>query len=555
MRRFKLRIKDKSDREGDTYEQIQKKKFIDTLMIASAPVFIYYTVHTFNRGLVLEGILTLICALILTVGFFMALVEFGKTTRDTLTRVHAYLFFAAMLSLHVSLACKGELHYAGWFFVFPLLTFYILGKKDGLLLSAIYIGCIGTALLFVHRPAAQDSTTAITKTHLLFALVTMTTFLFIYERARLFIQERLIEKQSKLQQSEKILRASKERSEKLAAKLVESNRELEKAIARANAKAQEARKANRAKSDFLANMSHELRTPLNHIIGFTEIVADQHFGPLNETQVDYLGDVLHSSHHLLELVNDILDLSKVEAGKLALECRKVALKPLLENSLVMVKEKAHKHEISLQIQTNGLPIAIHADERKLKQILYNLLSNAVKFTPDGGAVTLAAKRVEDEAGSWGEDAVLLSVSDTGIGIRAEDLQTIFNPFEQVDGSLQRKYQGTGLGLSLTKRLVGLHGGTIWAESAGEDQGSAFHCRLPVRPLRKDRLPRRKSRPSNREPLTQASTRLENREACKSEGGFSAGCSWSGQRTCPPQAGMQPPTSCSQIKVGNSKILA
>ncbi len=503
MRRFKLRVKDTLDQEADTYEQIQKKKLIDTLMVASAPVFIYYTVHTFDRGLALEGILTLICALILAAGFLMSLVEFDRPTRDILTRVHAYLFFAVLLSLHVSLSCKGELYYTGWFFIFPLLTFYILGKKEGLLLSSIYIGCVGTALLFIHRPAAQDSTTVITKTHLLFALVTMTTFLFIYERARLFIQERLIENQSKLQKSEKILRASKERSEKLAAKLAESNRELEKAIDRANAKAREARKANCTKSEFLANMSHELRTPLNHIIGFTEIVADQHFGPLNDAQADYLGDVLRSSHHLLELVNDILDLSKVEAGKLELECRKVALTPLLENSLVMVKEKAHKHDISLQISITGLPTAIHADVRKLKQILYNLLSNAVKFTPDGGSVTLAAKRVEDEAGPGEEDAVLLSVSDTGIGIRAEDLQSIFNPFEQVDGSLQRKYQGTGLGLSLTKRLVELHGGEIWAESAGKNRGSAFHCRLPVSPLRNDHSSRRNSRPSSREQLTHA----------------------------------------------------
>jgi PAS domain S-box-containing protein len=256
--------------------------------------------------------------------------------------------------------------------------------------------------------------------------------------------------------------------------------------------------ANRAKSDFLANMSHELRTPLNHIIGFTELVVDKQCGELNEAQDEYLNDVLHSSRHLLSLINDILDLSKVEAGKLELQMTGVHLRILLQNSLSMVKEKAMKHGIQLQTDVDGIPEEIQADERKLKQILYNLLSNAVKFTPDGGSVTLSAWHLSLRDGQWitgDQEAVFwplhkddklkergrligISVQDTGIGVKWEDLERIFAPFEQGDNSASRRYQGTGLGLSLTKRLVELHGGRIWAESEGEGKGSKVTLVIP-----------------------------------------------------------------------------
>ena len=257
--------------------------------------------------------------------------------------------------------------------------------------------------------------------------------------------------------------------------------------------------ASRAKSEFLANMSHELRTPLNHIIGFTELVLDKQCGNLNEKQGEYLNDALQSSRHLLSLINDILDLSKVEAGKLELNLAEIPLRMLLEGSLNMVKEKALKHRIRLLTDMDGIPEVIQADERKLKQILYNLLSNAVKFTPDGGSVVLSARYLLKKEGHWmtrnGQRSVLplevredgkrpadliyISVQDTGIGIKGEDLQRIFDPFEQADNSASRRYQGTGLGLSLTKRLVELHGGRIWAESEGEGKGSKFILLIPV----------------------------------------------------------------------------
>jgi signal transduction histidine kinase len=244
-------------------------------------------------------------------------------------------------------------------------------------------------------------------------------------------------------------------------------------------------RANQSKSEFLANMSHELRTPLNHIIGFTELVLDENFGKLNKAQTEYLSDVHYSGIHLLSLINDILDLSKVEAGKLELRPSKVYLRELIESSLTMIKEKAMKHGIKLSNHLQSLPDTITADGRKLKQIMYNLLSNAAKFTPDGGQISVTARpySLEDEKVSGKDNnngnGIMVSVSDTGIGINPEDLDRVFNAFDQVDNLATRKFIGTGLGLSLTKSLVELHGGKIWAESEGNGKGAIFRFTIPT----------------------------------------------------------------------------
>ena len=252
--------------------------------------------------------------------------------------------------------------------------------------------------------------------------------------------------------------------------------------------------ASHAKSEFLANMSHELRTPLNAVIGFSELLQDGKIGPLNTIQEEFLSDILHSARHLLSLINDILDLTKVEAGKLELNVSEIYLESLLLSSLVMVKEKAMRHGIVLTTEIeDDIPETIFGDERKLKQILYNLLFNAAKFSSKGGFIRLCARPVgalEVETGWDGcftdsplmmhseNGFILVSVIDNGLGIAPKDIKRIFLPFEQADSTLARKFQGTGLGLALAKRMVELHHGEIWVESEGEGKGSAFHFLLP-----------------------------------------------------------------------------
>jgi signal transduction histidine kinase len=286
----------------------------------------------------------------------------------------------------------------------------------------------------------------------------------------------------------------------------ELKKNVQQLIETTQLKKEAAEAANRSKSEFLANMSHELRTPLNHIIGFAELLLDKHFGELNEQQDEYLNDIHQSSKHLLSLINDILDLSKVEAGKFDLEFDHVELMSVLKNSLVMIKEKAMKNRISLTTNADSHPLSMLVDKRKLKQIIYNLLSNAVKFTNPGGSIWLDVCKVDClirsglrwddpeylnilEEGVESKDSeektpikcVKISVTDTGIGLNSEDFDRVFRPFEQVDGAASRRYQGTGLGLSLTRRLVQLHGGKIWVESEGEGKGCTFSFVIPVLP--------------------------------------------------------------------------
>ena len=229
--------------------------------------------------------------------------------------------------------------------------------------------------------------------------------------------------------------------------------------------------ASRHKSEFLANMSHELRTPLNAILGFSEVLAERMFGEVNEKQAEYLQDILSSGRHLLSLINDILDLAKVEAGRLELELGRFHLPTALDNALTLVRERATRHGITLTHTMDERLGDIVADERKVKQILLNLLSNAVKFTPEGGRVGLTAMATDR--------VVTIAVSDTGVGIAPEDQAAIFEEFRQVGRDDTRKQEGTGLGLTLAKKFVELHEGRIWLESQ-VGQGSTFSFTLPIR---------------------------------------------------------------------------
>jgi len=231
-------------------------------------------------------------------------------------------------------------------------------------------------------------------------------------------------------------------------------------------------RANNLKSEFLANMSHELRTPLNAIIGFSELLLEQGTHPLGSDQREYVADILSSGRHLLELINDILDLSKIEAGKMRMSLDEFDLEPVVEEAMMTLRVEASRREIRLDATLDPVLQAVVADRAKFKQILTNLLSNAVKFTPPGGRVHLATSR---------EGANLrVTVEDTGIGIRREDQERIFAAFIQVDGSYARKYQGTGLGLTLVKRFVEMHGGEISVRSE-VGKGSVFTFRIPLAP--------------------------------------------------------------------------
>jgi signal transduction histidine kinase/HAMP domain-containing protein len=236
-------------------------------------------------------------------------------------------------------------------------------------------------------------------------------------------------------------------------------------------KSRELEVANKHKSAFLASMSHELRTPLNAIIGFSEVLLARLFGELNEKQDDYLKDIHASGRHLLNLINDVLDLSKVEAGRMELEPSRFDLPAALADAMTLIRERATRHGIALVLETSPVLGTVSADERKLKQILLNLLSNAVKFTPDGGRIDVTATR--------DTDGVLIAVKDTGIGIAPEDQEAVFEEFRQVGGDYTSKQEGTGLGLALTRRFVELHGGRIWVESA-PGKGSTFYFTIPDR---------------------------------------------------------------------------
>ena len=248
--------------------------------------------------------------------------------------------------------------------------------------------------------------------------------------------------------------------------LKELNYELEDKI---RERTRELEEANKAKSIFLANVSHELRTPLNSIIGFSEALMQGYAGKFSDNQKEYINDIFESGLHLLDLINEILDLSKVEAGKMELKLEKINIKLLISKVIKIFKEKIAKHKISLKISIPDDISLIIADPLKLRQILFNIVNNALKFTPDGGKIEVGIQENKKE--------YVFYVSDTGIGISKDDMDRLFKPFEQLETALEKKVEGTGLGLHYSKKLVELHGGKIMVESE-LGKGSCFNFTIP-----------------------------------------------------------------------------
>ncbi len=261
----------------------------------------------------------------------------------------------------------------------------------------------------------------------------------------------------------------------LAIEDITERREIETGLEKANEEltdlAAELNRVARAKSEFLANMSHELRTPLNSIIGFSEVLCDQTFGELNEKQEKYVNNVLASGKHLLLLINQILDMAKVESGKMNLTLSHLSIKNLLNEISMLVEDMVGKKKLHLALEIDRDLPDIEADELKVKEIIYNLLSNAVKFTPENGKIGIRAKKSDSD--------IEIVVWDTGVGLAPENMEKIFEGFFRVDTPYSRVTEGTGLGLPLSKKLVELHGGRLSVLSDGLDKGTSVLLTLPI----------------------------------------------------------------------------
>src|SRR4030065_2608077 len=267
----------------------------------------------------------------------------------------------------------------------------------------------------------------------------------------------------------------KERVILLAIEDITARKEIENVLEKAHEElkelAAELKRTARVKSEFLASMSHELRTPLNSINGFSEVLYDETFGPLNEKQKKYVNNVLTSGKHLLLLINQILDMAKVEAGKMKLTLSSLPMRSLLNDISLLVADMVSKKKIEMLLEIAADLPNIEADDLKVKEVIYNLLSNAVKFTPEGGKIGMRAKKADSE--------IEIVIWDRGVGIAPENMEKIFEGFFRVDTPYSRVTEGTGLGLPLSKKLVELHGGKVSIESEGLNKGTAVRFTLPI----------------------------------------------------------------------------
>ena len=440
MSHSRLRV----DGSEGSAEYIQRLSFSWLMLIFVGPFFYGYVVHFFLKGLLAAAGFMLFGAVSITVAIVLYIVPFGRRIEARgFTAIVVFGVFLPLILAHVNIiGLHGRLEYIGWIFLYPSLAFFLLGEREGLILIGVLAAVATFILVFQPLGGVRAIDQQTLKIQSIMAILSTSLIALFYERTRRQTLERLVtsEKESKLH-------------------------------------AAQAETASAAKTEFLAHMSHELRTPLNHVIGFTELVLDDAGPGLSAVHRESLDDALGSARHLLSLINNVLDTARVDAGRFELERGEVDLAALLEQSMGIVKEGAEWAGVELSADIPGLPAAAWVDERRLKQVLYNILSNAVKFTPHGGRVVLRARLLErdDRDGR----SLEVSVTDTGVGIRAEDIGKLFVPFQRVGGSRTARLAGSGLGLSLARTFVELHGGRIEAESGGEGNGATFRFTIPL----------------------------------------------------------------------------
>ena len=451
----------------------EKSKIIlaGSIIIITSPVLISFSMLHILRDNLFLGYFLLIAgvSLILSLLILKKLENIAVFSRTNLVIV-------GILFLYLLARSSPDGHMALWLYVYPLVVFFLLGHIEGLFFNLAFFIFILFFFLIQNFTLFTPIYPIEFKVRFSIALFLVGGLSYTYEFIRYKLHKGMVKNQQQLKMETERLANSKK----------------------------EADEANRAKSDFLANMSHELRTPLNHIIGFTEVLMNNNDRKLESVQQEYITDIHSSGKHLLALIDDVLDLAKIESGKQALIISDVNLKEVLENSLAIIHDVTRKNQIALSWDVDGVPQIIQSDERKLKQIMYNLLGNAAKFTPIGGSVIVSAKLVDcgvrsgrrsddpkflkfilnpnDDSAVCGDhikECVEIAVTDSGIGIQKEDQKRVFDRFEQLDGSTNKKFQGTGVGLAVTKRLVELMGGKIWVESDGEGKGSTFRFIIPT----------------------------------------------------------------------------